>query len=282
MPRVINREKFFSTVRDGLFRGRLSQSQVDNMEALLKVWEDYYIPKGYLPEQLAYLLATAKLETGHTMAPIKERGSRAYFNRYDIKHNRRKALELGNTLPGDGYKFRGFGHVQNTGKRNAKKASERLNEVFGIKVDLVANPEKRLDPFISAHSLFLGCLEGWWTGKKIDDYINGNKKDYPNARRVVNGTDKQHLIAGYAHEFEEAIDYVEVSIPANVKEHVTGKPAHKSLSNWLMGSVGSLGAAATAFTTVNPYIQGLILALIAGGVAYFLYERRRKRIVEGY
>jgi hypothetical protein len=57
------------------------------------------------------------------------------------------------------------GQVNGTGRANARKATQRLNEVFGLGIDLESRPEMRGDPFISAHSLFLGCREGWWTGK---------------------------------------------------------------------------------------------------------------------
>jgi hypothetical protein len=87
------------------------------------------------------------------MQPIKERGPVSYFNKYEPGTKIGKLL--GNTQKGDGYRFKGEGHVQNTGRRNAAFASKRLNEVFGLNIDLVKNPEKRGDPFSSAQSLFL-------------------------------------------------------------------------------------------------------------------------------
>lgn len=55
-----------------------------------------------------------------------------------------KGKELGNNQIGDGFKYRGRGYVQLTGKSNYKKYSE----VAGI--DLVSNPDALLDPDISA------------------------------------------------------------------------------------------------------------------------------------
>ena len=207
----MNRAKFFAALRkrdSGLFGTSLSQKQVDGLENLLDVWEQYYISDPV--ELLAYNLATAYHETAHTMQPIKERGRRAYFNKYEP--GTRIGKMLGNTLKGDGYRFRGEGHVQNTGRRNANRATKRLNEVFGLNIDLVAHPEQRGDPFISAHSLFLGNKEGWWTGKDLLDYIDGVDEDdaedlreYVNARRVVNGKDKALKIGEHALAFEKAI-----------------------------------------------------------------------------
>jgi putative chitinase len=77
--------------------------------------------------------------------------------------------------------------------------------MFGLGIDLVANPEQRRDPFVSAMSLFLGNKEGWWTGRKLGDYLIPGRPDFVNARRVVNGTDKAATIAGYAQKFKVAI-----------------------------------------------------------------------------
>jgi putative chitinase len=50
-------------------------------------------------------------------------------------------------------------------------------------------------------------LAGWFTKKKLRDYIpqHPTRQHYKNARRIINGTDKDDLIAGYALVFEEAL-----------------------------------------------------------------------------
>ena len=50
-----------------------------------------------------------------------------------------------------------------------------------------------------------GMKDGWFTGKKLSDYINQSQKDYVGARRIINGTDKDKLISGYAETFEKAL-----------------------------------------------------------------------------
>jgi len=211
----VNRTTFYDKIRDDdlVFvtddgRGLITQQQVDGMENLLNVWEGHYSDDPL--DLLAYDLATAYHETAHTMQPIEEYGARSYFDKYEP--GTRIGKVLGNTQPGDGYRFRGQGHVQNTGRANARKATKRLNEVFGFGVDLEKNPEKRGDPIISAHSLFLGNKEGWWTGKDLLDYLDGvdepdadDLKEFIAARRVVNGTDKAEKIGGYALAFEKAL-----------------------------------------------------------------------------
>jgi putative chitinase len=197
----MNDPAFFAQVRNSLFGGTMSQSQVDGINRLLDVWSRHYSADP-LPF-LAYDLATSFHETARTMQPITERGPVAYFNKYEPGTPLGKAL--GNKVAGDGYRFRGEGDVQNTGRANAVNATRRLNAVFGLGIDLVATPEKRGDPMISAHSLFLGNREGWWTGKKLGDYMAGGKPDYIGMRRVINGTDRAELIAGYAAHFEIAL-----------------------------------------------------------------------------
>lgn len=184
--RCIRMNEFFASVRAQI--GPLKQSQVDGFNALLTA------TIGLRTEWRAYILATAWHETAFTMQPIIERGGKSYFNQYDPKHNPKKAKALGNTLPGDGYKYRGRGYVQITGRANYDKASRACS------VDMVANPELALKPDLAAKIIVRGMTEGWFTGREMADYDN-----YQDMRRVVNGTDKAKDIAGYAAKFEKAL-----------------------------------------------------------------------------
>ncbi len=184
----MNRKVFFGAVRP-LFGGSLSQGQVDGIEALLAA-------TAALPvTHRAYLLATAKHETADTMRPIVEYGGRKYFDKYDTG---KLAAALGNTpaADGDGYLYRGRGYVQVTGRANYGKAGLALG------LDLLRHPDMALHPTVASQILVRGCSEGWFTGKKLGEYLPG---DYRNARRVVNGTDRADLIAGYARQFEIAL-----------------------------------------------------------------------------
>ncbi|MCZ4501022.1 MAG: hypothetical protein JWQ74_3577 [Marmoricola sp.] len=202
----MDRAKFFGAVRTNVFGGRLNTSQVAGMENLLDVWDRYFAGDKTVQnptDYLAYNLGTAFHETAKTMQPITEYGGVSYFDKYEPGTKLGKIL--GNTEKGDGFRFRGEGHVQNTGRGNAAKATKRINELFHLDIDLVANPDKRGDPFVSAMSLFLGNKEGWWTGKALGAHLVPGRPDFVNARRVVNGTDKAVTIAGYAAKFKSAI-----------------------------------------------------------------------------
>lgn len=50
--------------------------------------------------------------------------------------------------------------------------------------------------------MIIGMTEGMFTGRKLSNYFGANKADYVSARSIINGTDKQALIASYAERFE--------------------------------------------------------------------------------
>lgn len=195
---------FFDVIRAELFGGKMTQAQVNGVETLLAA------TKGLPANHRAYLLATSYHETAFTMQPITERGARSYFNKYEPGTPIGK--RLGNTKPGDGFRYRGRGYVQITGRANYLKASLHLG------ADLVGMPDGALNPELAAQILVRGCTEGWFTGKKLSDY-----SDYVNMRRVVNGTDRAEQIAGYARQFEKALWFlpIPVSVPPGL-EPLTG------------------------------------------------------------
>ena len=183
-------EKFFEAIRP-MF-GKLNETQVGSMERLLTS-----LPADLLRTQLAYALATAFHETAQTMMPITEYGPKSYFSKYDP--GTKIGKDLGNTKPGDGYLFRGRGFVQITGRRNYTFVGSKI----GFPLD--KEPELALDWAVARKIAREGMLNGWFTGKKLSDYVNANVTDYKNARRVINGTDKAKTIAGYAVTFEKAL-----------------------------------------------------------------------------
>jgi len=153
----------------------------------------------------AYLLATAWHETCNIMQPIAEWGGLEYFDRYDpvladSEEYRSRARRMGNTRQGDGFKYRGRGYVQLTGKANYVKAGRLLG------VDLVANPDMAMEPAIAYRILVTGMQDGWFTSRRLSDYLRpGRAPDYVGARRVINGQDRAALIASYARQFERSL-----------------------------------------------------------------------------
>lgn len=169
--------------------------------------------------QVSYLLATVKHETEHTFRSIEERSplpppapagateeegkrlrqqfAEAYFaERYEREPLR---SQLGNIQRGDGYRYRGRGYVQLTGRANYTRFSSILH------TDLIGNPDLALQPRIAYQVLSIGCAQGLFTGKRLSDYINDEKQDYVNARRVINGLDCAQRIAEYAEQFQRSL-----------------------------------------------------------------------------
>ncbi|HEV2913124.1 MAG TPA: hypothetical protein VGX92_07400 [Pyrinomonadaceae bacterium] len=195
---AFDRKKFFENYR--LRFGPLTQSIVDAMEVLLSLIEQDGRFSGTETDrrQLAYCLATFKWETAHTMRPIDEHGSSAYFNtRYGPQT--RVGKVLGNTQPGDGALFHGRGYVQLTGRRNYAKAKALTG------IDLLAEPDRAKNPEVAYHIAIQGMKDGWFTGKKLSQFISDGKADFENARTIINGHDKAQNIADIARRFNEVL-----------------------------------------------------------------------------
>jgi putative chitinase len=200
MTRIENLAAFFGAARVSLFGGVLAQGQVDGINRLVKALGEY---GGDDPRFWAADLATSYLETDRTMQPIREYGGATYFFlMYDKGGDRPGvAAELGNTEPGDGVKFHGRGDVQVTGRRNYAFWSDRLG------LPLVENPDLVLtEPGISARILIEGCRIGSFTGKKHSDFLTPTATDFPNDRRVVNGTDRAAEYGAYCERWLAALE----------------------------------------------------------------------------
>lgn len=174
----------FDEGRKELFKTGYTQPQVDSINALVDEANKQGIT---LPAQLAYVLATTYHECYNPkypearMTPIKEFGGDRYL----------KSKEY--------YPYYGRGFVQLTWKTNYDKQGKRLG------IDLVKNPDLALDPLYAANIAIHGMIKGSFTGKKLSDYITANKTDFQQARKIINGTDKMALIAGYASQFLRCI-----------------------------------------------------------------------------
>ncbi|WP_205728657.1 PAAR-like protein [Flavobacterium sp. J27] len=210
----------------------------DNKESLKKMFKstaEYYSneKRKCNLKHIAYMLATSKLETANTFNPINEYGGNTYFEQmYDPilgKNEKRRNLSIanGNTTQGDGVKYHGRGFVQLTWKDNYQKMKDKFN------VDLINNPEKALEHELAMKIMIFGMEDGTFTGKKLADYINDNKTDYLNARRIINGTDRASDIKEYAEKIEKCLK-IECSCDgadsssSNVNIHFVGQSAHEN------------------------------------------------------
>lgn len=193
---------FFDALRAGF--GPLRQNQVDGINCLVKATE------GLPLRHRAYVLATAWHETGPASSSLHMTPRREIWGPTEAQKRYEGRADLGNTVLGDGKRFAGRGYVQITGRANYNKASLATGS------DLVGNPDLALDPDIAAQIIVAGMRDGWFTGKKMADYTS-----YSDMRRVVNGTDKAQMIAGYADTFEKALK----ELPAKPITPVPAPPA---------------------------------------------------------
>lgn len=194
----MDRAKFYRIVREHLFRGKITSSQVKGIEAVLDEWDN----KEELvdPRWLAYMLATIYHETAKTMQPIEEFGKgkgRPYGNK--VKHSGVKYI-----IPDQ--IFYGRGLVQLTWYENYELMSRLLYNDFR----LVLKPSLLLDAKVSINVLFEGMTKGSssfgdFTGKCLEMYFNSEKNDPINARKIINGLDKANFIASYYEIFLKAI-----------------------------------------------------------------------------
>lgn len=134
--------------------------------------------QGLLRNQCAYVLATAFWETARTMKPVREMGGEKYL----------KSKKY--------YPYVGMGFVQLTWLKNYQLAEKKLGAPF------VKNPKLLLDPKYAVPIAVTGMREGWFTGKKLSNYITLAKSDFVNARRIINGTDKAKEIAKLARDYD--------------------------------------------------------------------------------
>jgi hypothetical protein len=179
----MDRAKFFAAVRSPLFAGKMSDAQVRGIDAILDEAER----RGTPLKHLAYMLATAHHETARTMQPIAEYGKGA-GRKYGVKG------KYGQVPYGRGY-------VQLTWDSNYERADKEL----GLKGALLRNFNLAMRQDIAAKIMFEGMTAGWFTGRRLADYIVGDKADYVGARRIINGTDKAKTIAGHTAVFEAAL-----------------------------------------------------------------------------
>lgn len=197
-----NPQGFFQTVRTKLFHGYLTQHQFDGINALLAAWDapgalalagTTIIPRRWR----AYALATVWWETDFTMQPVPEIGAG-------------RGYKYGQPDGPYGQCYYGRGYPQLTWYRNYLQAQSRLS-VAGVLApgqDVCKTPDLACDPTVSSFILISGMTQGWFTGKKLEDYFpieDASAADWYGARRIINGLDHAADIAFAAQTFMDAL-----------------------------------------------------------------------------
>ena len=163
--------------------------------------------------QIAYMLATAQRESsfGTDMSegwgPEQIHAQKLYDAPDDPKNLGNHANPDPNSryTNGDGYRYRGRGYVQITGRRHYEEWSKMLG------VDLVKNPELAAQPEYAKQIMVKGMTHGLFTGHSLSRYVNSSKGlyNFRDARTVVNGHNVADLIAENARTYLRALDKCE-------------------------------------------------------------------------
>lgn len=249
--------RFYDAIRP-LFGGAMGQGQVDGVNLLVAACKDARLNR----QSAAYVLATAFHETGATMAPIEENlnysatGLRATWPRVFHPHGNdgiaekyarkpeaianaayKNRMGNGDEASGDGWRYRGRGFVQITGRDNYR----RLGALIGV--DLEAEPDLALDPDNAAKIIVIGMQRGLFTGVSLDDVSEPetSEPDFENDRGIVNGKDRAKKIARYAQVFYEGLKDVDL-----LEKSRTIRAARRQGLGSDIGTIATVGSATAA------------------------------------
>lgn len=248
----MNRIIFYEYVRNAPFGGRITPAQREGLDKILEYWDD----QGHTDDRwLAYMLATVFHETAATMQPVEEMGGKKYLQSKPY------------------YPWYGRGLVQITWEENYKK--------FGISraTDALKWP-------VALDIMFRGMVDGMFTGRSLGQFFNSRKNDPIGARKIINGTDKAKLIAGYHKNFLDSIEAAKADEEApeslvDGKEFGEATPLLKDPSvRTVAASVGSSGALGWVLSYIDGWEGVLVVCVLGaaaiGGLTYYLTHRRNE------
>ena len=159
----------------------------------------------------AYMLATVKHECNNKYQPIREVGKGNYFSTSQNKQVVHKYSPVIKVLDPSTNKtndnvYYGRGYVQLTWEDNYKYLGNKI----GLGNKLHINPDLALDAEIAYKIMSYGMRNAAFTKYSLKNYLVGSYTDYIGARKIINGNDKDKLIAGYAEKFELLLKLSEV------------------------------------------------------------------------
>lgn len=161
------------------------------------------------PLRLGHFLAQVLHESHNLIYEAEVWGPTAAQKRYEGRR------DLGNTVKGDGYRFRGRGPIQLTGRANYTRFNAWLR-TLGVSGDVVANPDLLLRPAYGALAAAWFWSVGNSTGRSLNAVADrGDDKDEVQAiTRVVNG--------GYNGLSDRVARFVRVMLPIRKIPSYTG------------------------------------------------------------
>lgn len=187
----MDKEAFFKALRardSGVFGTSLSQPQVDALNALLKAGK--HLPATHLACVMGNVYHECKMKPltenlNYSAKRLRQVWPSRFKNAAQAAKYARNPKALannvyanrlgnGNEASGDGWRFRGRGYIQITGRANYAK--------FGLDT----RPDDALLPARAARVAVDGMDLGMFTGKKLKDYASGGSFNFKAARAIVN------------------------------------------------------------------------------------------------
>lgn len=145
----------------------------------------------YSPLVLIGAIATARVEIGRSFILCSEKTDGKYLE---------GRLDLGNKIAGDGFRFRGRGYIQLTGRYNYDFYGKTINE------NLVKDPELANEPGQAGM-----ILASFFKVHKIDQMCNN--LDWHKVRQTVNGINKKTGQPNGIDEFMKiVVQYMDIKI----------------------------------------------------------------------
>lgn len=195
--------------------------------------------------------------------------------------NPRKAKELGNTQDGDGYRFRGNGDLQLTGRAS----HARIGDAIGV--DLVNNPEQLEDPKISfqcavAEFVALNCLPAAdednleLVTRRVNGGTNGlaERRTWLHKWKVAIESETAQVAEAPEEQIDEALTADAMPRGAEVKS----PPSPTIGVGTATGGGGALAVNKSIFETfgdmlapvkhLSKYVETICTILLIGGLAY--------------
>lgn len=230
---AFNDTNFFNKLRSGLLGPTLDNDEIAGCQGILSAADAQKLPISWT----AYILATAYHETQGRMCGKSEslnysaKRLRAVFGAHRItaaqaaRYGRSSAhgadfegiantiyggkwgeINLGNVLPGDGFKYIGRGAEHVTGRANYQKVDDEL----GLGGELMARPDMLLDPVLAGKVIVSGMIRGRYrSGRNLARYLprqGASMADWTAGRAIINPDANGKLIARYAWQFERALE----------------------------------------------------------------------------
>lgn len=215
----------------------------------------------YRPERIVYVFgaerSSAKV-TPQEAARLAHNGKALFERVYNNPQLSPKLTrELGNKLPGDGYKYRGGGDLQITGRFNY----ERIGRMTGYP-EIIENPDLLKDPEISfqvavAEFAALGCIGLYRKGKDVDAATTIVR------RKINGGTNGLGDCKSWVRRWSEELPQIESpTIVPRGADTCGGENKTISTSTIVKGSIGAIvtgaGSAASQIGTATSTVTDTV------------------------